>query len=115
MTQNYTPEEQKILSTIVRAWNEYEVTAGNGWYGNVELTKLICFLESLVDIKVVEEKWEPEMRESVWLITDRAEITCFAWGNHDSDRKYRDFLGVYPTKEAAEAQLQKIKEVLKTI
>lgn len=72
-------------------------------------------LQALKDAgyEIPEEKWIPEKGETCWYIDDFGEADYYYWGNDENDHARRDFLGIYPTKEAAQERLEEIKRLIK--
>jgi hypothetical protein len=56
--------------------------------------------------------WEPEMNNIYWFIDERGNIYNSIWNNDHTDIDRRDFLGIYQTKELAEAALSEIRRKL---
>ena len=58
--------------------------------------------------------WEPEIDEMYWYITisDSGAFSHRYWVNDRTDHARRDFLGIYQTKELAEAALLEIRRKL---
>lgn len=59
-----------------------------------------------------DEKWEPEISERYYYIDDSGEVEYGLWDAFSIDQGRRDFLGVYRTKEEAQARLEEIKRLL---
>ena len=57
--------------------------------------------------------WEPKLEEKYWYIDDMGVNSSWSyWCNDDIDLNRRDFLGIYQTKELAEASLSEIRRKL---
>lgn len=56
-----------------------------------------------------EPEWEPEIGEDVWYISAQGQVEKTTWTYGKIDRNLRDFLGVYPTEEAAIKRRDEIK------
>jgi len=56
--------------------------------------------------------WEPSINERAWYINGSVQADWSCWGNTDIDKARRDFLGIYQTKELAEAALLEIRRKL---
>ena len=58
--------------------------------------------------------WEPEIGQTYWYIyiNDRGAVNDSSWTNDNVDQARRDFLGIYETKELAEASLLEIRRKL---
>jgi len=58
--------------------------------------------------------WKPKEGEIYWyiFISDGAAVNSCTWTNHNVDHARRDFLGIYQTKELAEAALLEIRRKL---
>jgi len=56
--------------------------------------------------------WEPEIGMMYWFIAGSSEATYIYWDNNKYDHARRDFLGIYQTKELAEAALLEIRRKL---
>jgi hypothetical protein len=79
--------------------------------GGVDPEKLAQFLAEML-AKPVEE-WKPEDGDEYWFTSSQGYVCkCTRWENDEVDKQRRDFLGVYPTKQAAEEALQEIKSKL---
>lgn len=64
--------------------------------------------------KVESPKWEPKMREIYWYISYiPAGIDFALWWGDSFDLAKQDGLGVYPTKEAAQAMYDKLVAFVK--
>lgn len=74
------------------------------WYAANELKDLGLTLEA--------KPWEPEVGILYWYIESTLEVGNIYWRNSLEDKLRRDFLGVFPTKEAAEARIIEIKKLL---
>lgn len=66
----------------------------------------------LLDAGFIEEisdkPWEPKVGENYWTIDGRVNPISFTWEDDEMDRMYTNGMGVYPTKEAAEAMAKKL-------
>lgn len=62
----------------------------------------------------VEEasKWEPKFGEMYYFIGEDAKVYSAHWDCVDRDDGIRDFMGVFPSFEAAEARLKEIRAKL---
>jgi hypothetical protein len=58
------------------------------------------------------EEWSPEVGEKYWFIDSEGRVAEVRWDDEGFDRRVRSFLGVYPTRQAAEEALQEIKSKL---
>ena len=58
--------------------------------------------------------WEPEYGSIYWCvyINGKGEVLDSIWDNDETDHRRRDFLGIYQTKELAEAALLEIRRKL---
>lgn len=68
--------------------------------------------KKLTNYTLEAKPWEPEEGWKYWYITSTMEADEDRWRDHLADRLRRDFLGVFPTKEAAEARIAEIKKLL---
>lgn len=59
-----------------------------------------------------QKKWKPNIDERYWFITNYGEFDNDVWSNLRTDLLRRSFLGIFPTKELAEARLKEVKEKL---
>ena len=85
----------------------------------VEKHDKFCFTS---DEKTLKERgytwdtpaWEPSINKKYWyLYINRHAMALSAyWANDEDDHKHRDFLGIYQTKELAEAALLEIRRKL---
>ena len=56
--------------------------------------------------------WEPELHKRYWYLHERGSAYEVTWLNDEIDNDCRDFLGIYQTKELAEAALLEIRRKL---
>ena len=56
--------------------------------------------------------WEPNAFQLYWFIDEMCRILDCEWEDDEVDRQRRDFLGIYQTKELAEAALLEIRRKL---
>jgi hypothetical protein len=56
--------------------------------------------------------WEPKMHDTYWYLNASGQLNGCEWDNDNFDRARRDFLGIYETKELAEAALLEIRRKL---
>lgn len=54
--------------------------------------------------------WMPKEGEKAWRIWGDGSIVEIDWDNDDADLAHRSFLGVFPTKELAQAHAQQLIE-----
>ena len=57
--------------------------------------------------------WNPLIGEPYWYIDERGDVYDPVWENVTIDQARRDFLGIYQTRELAEAASLEIKSKLK--
>ena len=84
-------------------------------YENFEyLSSFICSCKELETAGWVEEakSWEPKNGEGYYFIENHGSIEKDIWQCSFLDTRHRSFLGVFPTREAAEARLKEIKDKL---
>lgn len=106
-SKQYPKSTIKILGTcgdlLAISWPDaYE--ASNRWCTVEELLK--CYT-------LIEPEWEPAEEERYWFITNLGEVETNLWDGVDFDKKLKNFLGIYQTKEKAEQALEVIKSKLK--
>ena len=80
----------------------------------VKDTEALFILQLLLDLGYIEEstgEWKPERGESYYWVDGRAEFFEDSWTGHPTDERRASFLGVYKTKEEAEAVVEKIKRL----
>lgn len=78
---------------------------------NFHMRLNIELIEAWADIeKPKKKRWKPELEEKYWAILGRGYIREDIWGGYNVDSSARESLGLYKTKEEAEAMFQKIKD-----
>ena len=114
--------------TLVRAYlggegkDEIYAMSGGGWTSPeyaVESCRVTLEIRQLVEQdnwtlhSRKEKPWEPVFGGLCWSLSATGDPFQLTWGFNDATyRKWRDFIGVYPTKEKAEAAAEKIKQLL---
>ena len=63
--------------------------------------------------KVEEKDWEPQFNEVYYYISPAGIVRNGTWYRGSMDEGKKEFMGVFPTKEAAEKRLAEIKSKLK--
>lgn len=58
---------------------------------------------------IPKEEWQPEKREKYWYINESGTVGESHWDGFELDKERKSFLGIYPSKEAAEKALEEIK------
>jgi hypothetical protein len=76
----------------------------------LDVEKLTQFLANM--LAETAEEWEICGGDYYWYINEGGEVSKDIWAKVGIDYRRRDFLGVYPTKEAAEEARQEIKSKL---
>ena len=56
--------------------------------------------------------WEPSKKDEYWYISILGNVRLWSWSDEQDDHSRRDFLGIYQTKELAEAALLEIRRKL---
>ena len=56
--------------------------------------------------------WEPKINDLYWFITSDSNAAFASWNNYEVGNARRDFLGIYQSKELAEAALLETRRKL---
>jgi len=56
--------------------------------------------------------WEPSRTDEYWYISTLGNVRLWTWSDEQDDRSRRDFLGIFASKELAEAALLEIRRKL---
>lgn len=96
---------RKVLAVVdecVLLSNSANHAHAGAWYTTQQLLELGATWE--------QEKWEPKDGDEYWSALSTGEPFLSTWRSDCADHSRRDFLGVYPTRKAAEQALAEIKK-----
>lgn len=93
-----------VVGSVVLLSDCEEFTFAGWWYTEEELKDRGYTWD--------EPAWEPTLREKYYYISGGGIVYESRWDDDAADNGCRDFLGVYPTEEAAKAALAEIKRKL---
>lgn len=82
----------------------------------MDINKRIELLEQeITAIKKAVEKsrkdWKPEYGETYWFIAEAGNINWYKWASHAGDEAHYNIGNCYPTKEAAEFEIERLKVI----
>lgn len=61
----------------------------------------------------IKQEWVPKMGEKYWRVSNDGRAVMFSWWNDLDDFAHQNFLGIFPTKEEAEARAKGVREFIK--
>lgn len=63
--------------------------------------------------QVVDWQWKPNVGDNYWYISAKGRIVMYEWNSSPADEKGLEFGNCFPSREEAEAALERVKKALK--